>query len=429
VELRNEAVDQVSTAADQWGYVADGMKTKGTTDINDKYSTGYYQDTTKAVYRLPLDAGTYTLTGGFTEWWNVNRAMYQTVSVGGTELAKGTVPLSGSNTPIAAPLTFTLTAPATVDYLVTNEGAGSENPVISWLAVADQTLPGAPQNATAALAGDTSITVSWDAPALTGPGFTEFRVYEAGAADPVCETTSTSCTVKELELGTTHAYEVAGVNELGEGERSAATASVTLPEVAQGDGAKSAPGKGVLSSNDGWDTGLKDGTFQVTMNLWWGENGSLFKLYRDGELVAKVPLTMMTPGAQRAVVDVDGLKNGTYVFTGQLVNSKGTTATQPLTVKVTDASPGKPVLSADNRDGDGKYTVTADLWWGTNATSYRFVENGAEVGAGDLTAATPGAQRATLPVTGKAKGTYTYTVEFTNAAGTTVSAPLKVTVK
>jgi len=164
------------------------------------------------------------------------------------------------------------------------------------------------------------------------------------------------------------------------------------------------------------------------MNLWWGENGSLFKLYRDGELVAKVPLTMMTPGAQRAVVDIEGLANGTYVFTGELVNSKGTTATAPLTVKVTDASPGKPVLSADNKDGDGKYVVTADLWWGTNATSYRFLENGAEVGAGALTAASPDAQRATLPVTGKAKGTYTYTVEFTNAAGTTVSAPLKVTV-
>ncbi|MDR7188466.1 hypothetical protein J2Y46_001289 [Microbacterium sp. BE35] len=428
VSLRNDRVDQVSTAADQWGYIADGMKTKGTTDINDKYSTGLYQDTTKLVYRLPLDAGTYTLTAGFTEWWNLNRAMYQTVSVGGTELAKGTVPLSGSSTPIAAPLTFTLTAPATVDYLVTNEGAGAEKPVISWLAVADETLPGAPQNVTAALAGDTSITVAWDASAVTGPGFTGYRVYEAGGADPVCETSSTSCTVRALELGTTHSYEVAGVNALGEGERSAATASVTLPEVASNDGAKTAPAKGVLSSNDGWDTGLKDGTFQLTMNLWWGENGSLFKLYRDGELVAKVPLTMMTPGAQSAVVDITGLVNGTYVFTGELVNSKGTTATQPLTVKVTDASPGKPVLSSDARGGTGSYTVTADLWWGTNATSYRFLENGVEVGAGDLKAATPGAQRATLPVSGKAKGTYTYTVEFTNAAGTTASAPLKVTV-
>ncbi|WP_374976808.1 chitinase N-terminal domain-containing protein [Microbacterium trichothecenolyticum] len=428
VALRNDRVDQVSTAADQWGYVADGMKTKGTTDINDKYSTGLYQDTTKLVYRLPLDAGTYTLTGGFTEWWGLNRAMYQTVSVGGTELAKGTVPLAGSSGPIAAPLTFTLTAPATVDYLVTNEGAGAEKPVISWLAVADETLPGAPLNVTAALAGDTSITVAWDAAVLTGPGFTGYRVYESGGTDPVCETSSTSCTVRALELGTTHAYEVAGVNALGEGERSAATASVALPEVASNDGAKAAPGKGVLSSNDGWDTGLKDGTFQLTMNLWWGENGSLFKLYRDGELVARVPLTMMTPGAQSAVVDITGLTNGTSVFTGELVNSKGTTATQPLTVKVTDAAPGKPVLSTDVKNGAASYTVTADLWWGTNATSYRFLENGVEVGAGDLTAATPGAQRATLPVSGKAKGTYTYTVEFTNAAGTTVSAPLKVTV-
>jgi len=428
-QLRNDAVDQVSTAADQWGYVVDGMKTKGTTDINDKYSTGLYQDTTKLVYRLPLDAGTYTLTGGFTEWWNINRAMYQTVSVAGTELAKGTIPLSGTSTPLAAALTFTLTAPATVDYLVTNEGAGSEKPVISWLAVADTTKAAAPQNAQAVAAGDTSITVNWDASAPTGPGFTGYRVYEAGGTEPVCETTKTTCTVTALELGTTHTYEVAGVNVLGEGDRSAATAAVTLPEVASNDGAKAAPGKGVLSSNDGWDTGLKDGTFQVTMDLWWGENGQLFKLYRDGELVGTVPLAMMSPSAQRAVVDVAGLPNGTYVFTGELVNSKGTTATQALTVKVTDASPGKPVLSSDNWDGDGVFTLTADLWWGTNATSYRFLENGAEIGSGTLTAASPAAQRATLPVTGKAKGTYTYTVEFTNAAGTTVSAPLKVTVQ
>ena len=428
-QLRNDAVDQVSTTADQWGYVADGMKTKGTTDINDKYSTGLYQDTTKLVYRLPLDAGTYTLTGGFTEWWNINRAMYQTVSVAGTELAKGTIPLSGTSTPLAAALTFTLTAPATVDYLVTNEGAGSEKPVISWLAVADTTKAAAPQNAQAVAAGDTSITVDWDASAPTGPGFTGYRVYEAGGTEPVCETTKTTCTVTALELGTTHTYEVAGVNVLGEGDRSAATAAVTLPEVASNDGAKAAPGKGVLSSNDGWDTGLKDGTFQVTMDLWWGENGQLFKLYRDGELVGTVPLAMMSPSAQRAVVDVAGLPNGTYVFTGELVNSKGTTATQALTVKVTDASPGKPVLSSDNWDGDGVFTLTADLWWGTNATSYRFLENGAEIGSGTLTAASPAAQRATLPVTGKAKGTYTYTVEFTNAAGTTVSAPLKVTVQ
>jgi len=424
--LRNDKVDQVSNSADQWGYVGDGMQTKGSTDLGDKYSTGYYQDTTKLIYRLPLDAGTYTLTGGFTEWWNVDRPMYQTVSVDGTELAKGTVPLSGSNTPITGDLTFTLDAPATVDYVVTNEGAGTAKPVISWLAVADETLPGTPGNVKAVATADTAITVTWDAAAPAGPGFSGYRIYDGD--DLACTTEDTRCTISDLELGSTHAYRVAGINAIGEGEPSAATEPVVLPEVPSDDGATTAPGRGILMSNDGWDTGLKDGTFQVTMNLWWGENGSLFKLYQDGKLVKRVWLDMATPTAQKAVVDIAGLKNGSYEFTGALVNSKGTTETAPLTVKVTDAAPGTPVLSADNWDRDGDYTVTANMWWGTNATSYRFLENGIEVDSGELTAKTPAAQNAVLSVAGKAKGAYVYTVEFINAAGTTVSAPLTIKV-
>ena len=134
--LRNDKVDQVSDAEDTWGYVADQMKVKSNTDINDKYSTGLYQDSTKLIYRLPLEAGTYTLTGGFAEWWNQDRSMYQTVNADGKELAKSTVSLSGSNTPLTESLTFTLNKAATVDYVVTNEGAGGQKPVISWVAVA-----------------------------------------------------------------------------------------------------------------------------------------------------------------------------------------------------------------------------------------------------------------------------------------------------
>ncbi len=426
--LRNDKVDQVSTSATQWGHISDGMKLKTGTDIKDKYSTGLYQDTTKLSYRLPLEAGTYTLTGGFTEWWNLSRTMYQTVSVNGTELAKGSIPLSGSTPKLPASLTFTLSEAATVDYLVTNEGAGGEKPVISWLAVADETLPGTPQNAVATQEGDTSIAVSWDDLANPGAGFAGYRVYEAGESEPVCAATETSCTVTGLAPGSTHSYEVTGINASGESPRSAATAPVTLPEAPTDDGATTAPGKGVLSSNDGWNTGLRDGEFQLTMNLWWGENGSSFRLYQDGQLVSTTPLSTNSPAAQSAVVDIAGLANGTYVFTGELVNSKGTTATESLTVTVTNASPGAPSLSSDNWDGDGTYTVTANLWWGTNATAYRFLENGVEVGTGELTAASPAAQKATLQVEGKAPGQYAYTVEFINAAGTTVSTTHEVSV-
>jgi len=134
--LLNDQVDQVSTASDQWGHIAGGMKTKASTDLTDKFSTGLYQDTTTLTYRLPLEAGTYTLTGGFTEWWGVTRTMYHTVNAGGEQLAKGTIALSGTSTPLTGDLTFALDHAATVEYVVTNEGAGGEKPVISWLAVA-----------------------------------------------------------------------------------------------------------------------------------------------------------------------------------------------------------------------------------------------------------------------------------------------------
>ena len=121
--------------------------------------------------------------------------------------------------------------------------------------------------------------------------------------------------------------------------------------------------------------------------------------------------------------------NGTYAYTGVLVNTQGETAVTPVTVSVTAANPGMPVLSHDNHDRDGAYTVTADIWWGTNATSYRFYEDGELVSEGSLTAATPAAQRARLTVDGASVGTHTYRVVFANAAGETTSRDLEVVVR
>ncbi|GIH18613.1 chitinase N-terminal domain-containing protein [Rugosimonospora africana] len=194
------------------------------------------------------------------------------------------------------------------------------------------------------------------------------------------------------------------------------------------DGATSIPAAGTLSSNNGWDTGLLDGDYTVSMNLWSGENATSFRLYENGKLIKTTPLTMKSPGAQQVAVDISGRPNGTYVYTGELVNSKGTRTLAPLTVTVRDANPAVPTVSDDDWDHDGSFTVTANLWWGTNATHYRFLENGVQVGEGDLTAATPGAQHASLNVTGKPAGVYDYVVQFSNALGATTSLPLSVTV-
>lgn len=211
-------------------------------------------------------------------------------------------------------------------------------------------------------------------------------------------------------------------------EQEACEGGLVIPEIPDDD-ETSAPGKASLRTTSGWATGLHDGTFDVLVDLWWGTNGSVLALYENGELIAVEDLELATPRAQSVRVPVSGRPNGTYTYTATLLNSRGATETAPVTVVVDDAEPGQAQLSHDNWDGDGAFTVTANLWWGTNATSYRILENGLVIAEGSLVAATPGAQRATATVTGRAPGTYTYVAELTNVAGTTTTAPLEVTVR
>lgn len=188
------------------------------------------------------------------------------------------------------------------------------------------------------------------------------------------------------------------------------------------------PGQPVLSSNSGYGYGLSDGNFTVTMNLWWGNNATSYMLYENGTLIDSKSLKDVSPSAQTASTALYGKPNGTYIYTVELTNKYGTTKSQPLTVTIRDAAPGKPVLAHDNWDGDGSYKVTMNLWWGTNATEYRLYENGQLIDTQALNANTPSAQSATTDVTGRASGNYEYRAELVNAAGETISDIIKVTV-
>ncbi len=292
-------------------------------------------------------------------------------------------------------------------------------PLLPTMFLAD-TAPVAPTGVTASpQAGGAAL--SWTAPVSDGESsITEYRVYQEGLDAAVATSTSLTATVTGLAPGTTTRFAVTAVNAVGESPRSDWSAPVTVP-----DGATAKPGKGTLWHDNLFSTG----DYTMRMTLLKGQNATAFRLYENGTLIATVPLEYRGTAPQSAKVAVSGKKNGTYVYTGELVNSKGVTATSRATVKVTRALPATPVLSHDNRDGDGAFTLTATLRSGTNATSYRFLEGDTVIAEGTLTPRTPFAQTARADVTGAAVGTHTYRVEFTNASGTTASKPLTVTVR
>ncbi|MFS0872772.1 S8 family serine peptidase [Paenibacillus xylanilyticus] len=193
--------------------------------------------------------------------------------------------------------------------------------------------------------------------------------------------------------------------------------------------ATKAPGKPVLSHNNGHVNGLLEGSYTVSMNMWWGENATSYKLYEDGVLIDTQKLTYNAPMAQFAQTKIEGKTNGTYTYVAELTNDKGTTRSQTLTVRVINASPSKAVLSQDNWDGDGKYKITMNLWWGTNATEYRLYENDQLIDTQTLSAATPFAQSAVSTISGRTSGTYKYRAELINAAGVTSTDTITVKVK
>ncbi|TYP79338.1 carbohydrate binding domain-containing protein [Paenibacillus methanolicus] len=192
--------------------------------------------------------------------------------------------------------------------------------------------------------------------------------------------------------------------------------------------AAAVPGAAVLSSNSGHANGLHDGNYTITMNLWWGQNGTSYTLYENGAAIDTKRLADGTPNAQNAVTTVSGKPNGTYVYTCELRNGRGATACTPVTVTVKDSNSGKPELSHDNWDTNGDYAVTMNMWWGTNGTTYKLYENDVLIDTQSLTANSPNAQSASTPITGKAAGTYLYKAELINAAGVTESQEMTVIV-
>lgn len=106
-------------------------------------------------------------------------------------------------------------------------------------------------------------------------------------------------------------------------------------------------------SKDNWD-GSPD--YTITMNMWFGSNGDLWRLYENGKLIAEIPLVNNTPNAQTASYSFTNKPNKTYVYTAELVNSAGVTQAKdsvtqivtknetPIEVDLPDSASGTPAV-------------------------------------------------------------------------------------
>ncbi|WP_391572372.1 OmpL47-type beta-barrel domain-containing protein [Cohnella sp.] len=204
------------------------------------------------------------------------------------------------------------------------------------------------------------------------------------------------------------------------------TATATVGNIASA--STGVPGKPSLSDNNGQNNGLMDGDYDIAMNVWWGNNGRIYKLYENGTLIDTQMLADRAPQAQAAQTAIAGRANGTYVYYAELINEFGTTVSDEWTVTVSHSLPAKPELSSNNWDGDGSYDIQMNMWWGTNGTTYRLYENETLIAEMALTAQTPQAQSAVVPISGRAVGTYEYRGELVNAAGAASSEKIIVKV-
>ncbi|QHW29837.1 hypothetical protein GZH47_02635 [Paenibacillus rhizovicinus] len=321
-----------------------------------------------------------------------------------SDAAKTEYSLDGGSTwlPYAAPVTFDQDGSYTVTYRSTNAAGQTEEPKTLAFKL-DQTAP--------AGAIQYSSTDSTSGPVVAALTANEpVTVTNNGGSDKYSFSSNGSFTFEFIDAAGNAGTAVAEVNNI-----------VTK--------SKAAPGEPVLSNDNGYDTGLLDGDYKVTMNVWYGNNGNTYKLYENDVLIDTQTLTDNSPQAQSAATSISGRKNGTYTYYVELSNSFGTTRSKAMTVTVKDAAPGKPVLSNDNWDGDGSFNVSMNMYWGTNGSAYRLYENDVLIDEQSLAAHTPQAQSAVTAISGRAVGVYTYRCELVNDAGAASSVTMQVTVK
>ncbi|MCU1370617.1 MAG: Alkaline phosphatase [Ilumatobacteraceae bacterium] len=277
-------------------------------------------------------------------------------------------------------------------------------------AVTPRTVPGAP-TAVTATPGDTTVSLSWTAPASNGgSAITGYTVTPyigiVAQSDRIFASTATTQTITGLTNGTSYTFRVKATNAAGTGVESGASLAVTprsLPSAPTG--VTGTPGNTQVALS--WTAPSSDGGSAIT--------GYTVTPSIGGTAQTPVPFNS-TATAQT----ITGLTNGTaYTFKVAATTTAGTGASSTASPAITPRTvPGAPT-AVTGTPGD----TAVSLSWNTPAsdggspiTGYTVTPS---IGA---TAQTPVVFNSTATaqsITGLTNGTaYTFKVKATNAAGT-----------
>jgi hypothetical protein len=257
-------------------------------------------------------------------------------------------------------------------------------------------VPGSP-TAVIAVAGDSSATVSWTAPAYSGT----IGLYTAiSAPDGAACTTAgaTSCTVTGLTNGTGYTFTVSAANSMGTGLPSAPSAAVTPATVPGAPTAVSAL-RGNAAVLVSWTAPLATGGSAIS---------GYTVISSPGSLTCTAPATATS-------CTVSGLTNGTgYTFAVTAANSVGTGPGSSSQAVTPTTVPGPPTRVTATR-GNASVSVSwaaPSLTGSSSITGYTVTAS-----PGGNTCTTAGATSCT--VSGLTNGTsYTFIVTAANTAGT-----------
>ncbi|MEY8517354.1 discoidin domain-containing protein [Lachnospiraceae bacterium 29-84] len=134
--LRNTKADQAYSEETKAGYAGEyDVDFGGKSENNDIWSRGYWAKSNKNIdYAFELEAGRYTVSTGYQEWWNTSRPTRITVTseING-ELATHDFTLANTATSQQEDISFTLTQNDKVTVSISKTGGA--DPVLSWIAV------------------------------------------------------------------------------------------------------------------------------------------------------------------------------------------------------------------------------------------------------------------------------------------------------